>query len=33
MGWVVEMHRLQFGKNCAHENLGFDTKDEPLGIV
>ena len=27
------MHRLQFGKNCADENLCLDPKNEPFGIV
>ena len=31
--WIIETHRLQFGENCAHENLCLDAKDEPLGIV
>ena len=31
--WIIETHRFQFGENCAHENLGLDAKDEPLGVV
>src|SRR5262249_15182884 len=31
--WVFETHRLQFGENCADENLGLDAKYEPLRIV